>query len=164
MSNVLQLNRLQNVEQVVSALEQLLADYQVYYTNLRGFHWNVQGHAFFHLHEAFEKKYDSVADKVDEIAERILQLGGTPTARFSDYLKVARIQEAGVEHSGCACVKNIIETTAFLLDEQRKIVKLAGEVGDDTTVALLGDYIREQEKEIWMLAAFTADAESCCKG
>lgn len=30
---------------VVEALQQLLADYQVFYTNLRGFHWNIKGHA-----------------------------------------------------------------------------------------------------------------------
>ncbi|MCI6643008.1 MAG: DNA starvation/stationary phase protection protein, partial [Bacteroidales bacterium] len=83
--------------------------------------------------------------------------------RFSDYLKVARVEEAGVVHCGDACVKNIIDTTAFLLDEERKIVKLAAEVGDDTTVALLGDYIREQEKELWMLAAFTAEGDTCHK-
>lgn len=29
---------------VVASLQQLLADFQVYYTNLRGFHWNIKGH------------------------------------------------------------------------------------------------------------------------
>ena len=33
-----------SVVNVVSALQQLLADFQVHYTNLRGFHWNIQGH------------------------------------------------------------------------------------------------------------------------
>ena len=35
---------------VVASLQQLLADFQVYYTNLRGFHWNIKGHNFFVLH------------------------------------------------------------------------------------------------------------------
>mgnify|MGYP000414572713 CR=1 FL=1 len=35
---------------VVASLQQLLADFQVYYTNLRGFHWNIKGHDFFVLH------------------------------------------------------------------------------------------------------------------
>lgn len=30
-------------DNVVKSLQQLLADFQVYYTNLRGFHWNIQG-------------------------------------------------------------------------------------------------------------------------
>ena len=32
------------VADVVSALHQLLADFQVHYTNLRGFHWDIKGH------------------------------------------------------------------------------------------------------------------------
>ena len=43
---------------VVASLQQLLADFQVYYTNLRGFHWNIKGHDFFVLHSQFEKMYD----------------------------------------------------------------------------------------------------------
>lgn len=37
------------VADVVSALHQLLADFQVHYTNLRGFHWDIKGHGFFVL-------------------------------------------------------------------------------------------------------------------
>ena len=52
--NYIKLNE-SGVANVVSALHQLLADFQVYYTNLRGFHWNIKGHGFFVLHEKFEK-------------------------------------------------------------------------------------------------------------
>ena len=41
------------VNNVVNSLQQLLADYQVFYTNLRGFHWNIKGHGFFILHGKF---------------------------------------------------------------------------------------------------------------
>ena len=51
--NYIKLNE-SGVANVVSALHQLLADFQVYYTNLRGFHWNIKGHGFFVLHEKFE--------------------------------------------------------------------------------------------------------------
>ena len=61
------------VQPVAQALNQLLADYQVFYANLRGFHWNVRGKGFFTLHEAYEKLYNTVAEQVDEVAERILQ-------------------------------------------------------------------------------------------
>ena len=39
--NYIKLNE-SGVANVVSALHQLLADFQVYYTNLRGFHWNIK--------------------------------------------------------------------------------------------------------------------------
>lgn len=37
----------QKVENVINGLQQLLADFQVYYTNLRGLHWNIKGYSFF---------------------------------------------------------------------------------------------------------------------
>ena len=68
---------------LVQSLQQLLADFQVHYMNLRGFHWNIQGHGFFVLHSKFEEMYDDTAEKVDQIAERILMLGGVPSNKFS---------------------------------------------------------------------------------
>ena len=71
---------------VINNLNQLLADLQVHYTNLRNLHWNIKGHGFFVLHAKYEEMYDDIAAKVDEVAERILQLGGTPEHKFSAYL------------------------------------------------------------------------------
>ena len=70
------------VSNVVASLKQLLADYQVFYTNLRSFHWNIKGHGFFVLHGKFEDMYNNAAEKVDELAERILMLGGEPDVTF----------------------------------------------------------------------------------
>ena len=56
---------------VVASLKQLLADFQVHYMNLRGFHWNIKGRGFFVLHAKFEELYNDAAEKVDQIAERI---------------------------------------------------------------------------------------------
>ena len=53
----------QKVQPVVSALRQLLADVQVYYTNLRDFHWNVQGTNFYNLHVEFENLYNGIATR-----------------------------------------------------------------------------------------------------
>ena len=38
-----------------SKLNQLLAEYQVFYMNVRGFHWNIKGDKFFELHLKFEE-------------------------------------------------------------------------------------------------------------
>ena len=67
------------VKGVVGGLSQLLADFQVYYTNLRGFHWNVRGKSFFVMHAKYEELYNDAAEKIDELAERILQLGAVPS-------------------------------------------------------------------------------------
>jgi starvation-inducible DNA-binding protein len=68
-------------------LNDLLANYQVFYMNVRGFHWNIRGDKFFELHIKFEELYTEALVKIDEIAERILTLGYTPLRSFSDYIK-----------------------------------------------------------------------------
>ena len=138
---------------VVNGLQQLLADYQVFYSNLRGFHWNVKGKNFYVLHEQFEKMYDDAAEKIDEIAERILMLDGIPAHNFSTYLKTSRIKETGFITDGDTCLSNIMETLKLLVASERSILKEASEAGDEATVAMMSDYIKAQEKSLWMLTA-----------
>ncbi len=144
------------VENVVSALKQLLADFQVYYTNLRGFHWNVKGHDFFVLHEKFESLYDDTAEKVDELAERILMLGGVPESRFSEYLKTAEVKELSGVSRGSEAIAHVLDTYKYLIAKERKVLELASEAGDDVTADLMTGYLKEQEKLVWMLVAFNS--------
>ena len=153
--NYIKLNE-SGVANVVSALHQLLADFQVYYTNLRGFHWNIKGHGFFVLHEKFESMYDDAAEKVDEIAERILMLGGTPANKFSDYLKVANINEVDKVSNGEQALNNILQSISYLIGEERKILSIASQAGDEVTVSMMSDYLKEQEKMVWMLTAYNS--------
>lgn len=143
------------VSKVVESLNLLLADFQVYYTNLRGFHWNIKGHGFFILHSKFEELYDDAAEKVDELAERVLMLGGVPENRYSEYLKTARVKEVSGVSCGEEALKHILDTYSHLIGEERKLLSLASEAGDEATVALMSDYLKEQEKMVWMLVAWS---------
>lgn len=139
---------------VVNGLQQLLADFQVYYSNLRNMHWNIKGHGFFVLHKQFESMYNDAAEKVDEIAERILTLGGVPESKFSHYLKVSQIKEAEVVSKSELAIANILDSLKYLMDAERGILKLAQDSSDEVTVSMLSDYLKEQEKLVWMLVAF----------
>ena len=153
--NYIKLNE-KEVSSVVGSLQQLLADFQVYYTNLRGFHWNIKGHGFFVLHSKFEDLYNDAAEKVDELAERVLMLGGTPANKFSEYLKVAKVKEVDGVSNADDALNNILETYSYLIAEERKLLSLASEVNDEVTVALMSDYLKEQEKMVWMLVAYNS--------
>ncbi|WP_321478687.1 Dps family protein [uncultured Bacteroides sp.] len=142
------------VASVVASLQQLLADFQVYYTNLRGFHWNIKGRDFFVLHAKFEELYQDVAEKVDELAERVLMLGGTPVSKFSDYLKVAKVKELDGVTNGDEALGNILETYAYFISQERNLLAQASAAADEVTVALMSDYLKEQEKMVWMLTAY----------
>ncbi len=140
-------------EKTIDSLQKLLANLQLYYTNLRGYHWNVTGVQFFGAHEKYEEYYDDTADKVDEVAERILMLGGTPAHKFSDYLKVADIKESGVVSDVKAIAREILDQLKVLLANEREIMELANDAGDDGTADLVTGFITDQEKVVWMLTA-----------
>lgn len=152
--NFTQINT-EGAQKVVELLQQYLADIQVYYTNLRGFHWNITGKGFFVLHSKFEEMYDDISEKADEVAERILMLGGVPKNKYSDYLKISNIKE--VDNINCSekSIANVMETITYLMQQERAIISIASEYGDEVTVAQMGDYLREQEKLIWMLCAYS---------
>tara|TARA_B100000809_G_C15129316_1_gene527671 strand:- start:733 stop:1200 length:468 start_codon:yes stop_codon:yes gene_type:complete len=137
-----------------NTLNELLSDYQMFYQNLRGLHWNIKGREFFELHVKFEEFYDDAVIKVDEIAERILTLEGEPLHTFSSYIKVSEIKEEKGVSDGEKGVEIIINNFSTLILKERKILKLAAEADDEGTASLMSDYISETEKTLWMLSSY----------
>ncbi|MFC0445613.1 Dps family protein [Pseudidiomarina halophila] len=151
--NVIGLDQ-QHAEQLAEKLNQLLSNYQVFYMNVRGFHWNIKGQEFFELHAKFEETYNDLLMKIDEIAERILTLGQRPLHAYSTYIKNSSIREAKDIHDGKACVREILESYQTTIRLQRELLELAGQADDEGTSALMSDYIKEQEKTAWMLTSY----------
>ena len=106
------------------------------------------------MHAKFEELYNDLLLKVDEVAERILTLGNTPVHSFSDYLKISTIKEATNISNGKQAVQNIVQAFQALLEVERDILSISSEANDEGTSALMSDYIREQEKQIWMYSAY----------
>ncbi len=132
----------------------LLANYQLFYQNLRGFHWNIKGSDFFELHLKFEELYNDAQIKIDEIAERILTLGETPLHSFQDYLEHSEIKAVIDVYNGSKGLDVTLEGSQKLIIKERKILKSAADFEDEGTVSLMSDYISETEKTVWMIAAY----------
>src|SRR5204862_580442 len=62
--------------EVITLLNQRLADGIDLQTQCKQAHWNVKGPAFIALHKLFEKITEDAEDYVDLIAERIVKLAG----------------------------------------------------------------------------------------
>src|SRR5688572_11065785 len=146
-----------DTETLAKLMNELLADYQLFYMNARGFHWNIRGDKFFELHAKFEEIYTDALVKSDEIAERILTLGYTPLHSFSDYVKHAAIKEITGVSAGAKAVEAILNGFKVLLMKERELLKLSQDAEDEGTNALMSDYIREQEKSVWMYSSFLGE-------
>jgi len=146
-----------HVEVLSSKLNELLANYQFFYMNSRGFHWNIKGEKFFELHVKFEELYTDSQLKIDEIAERILTLGQKPLHTFEDYAKIAKIKPERDVTDGVEAIKKILKGYEVLLPLERDLLTYSADSNDEGTNALMSDYIGEQEKLIWMYSAFVAN-------
>lgn len=141
-------------QEMNSKLNKLAATLHVYYSNLRGFHWHVEGKSFFTFHEELEKMYDAEAERIDEVAERILQLGGVPVRLYSEIEKLSEIKQSEIITCSSEISKNLLETVAVLLRMEREIFAFASDNNDDVTAGMMSEYIAGQEKLVWMLTAF----------
>ncbi|MDB4088251.1 DNA starvation/stationary phase protection protein [Flavobacteriales bacterium] len=141
-------------EDLSNKLNELLANYSIFYQNTRGFHWNIKGEKFFELHVKFEELYNDLLLKIDEIAERILTLGHTPEHSYAAYHKASEIKETEKVSDGYAAVSNILDSFKTVILLQREILDLSGDANDEGTNSLMSDYISLQEKDVWMYSSF----------
>ena len=141
-------------KELAKELNDLLANYSTFYQNVRGYHWKIKGEKFFELHLKFEELYNDLFIKIDEVAERILTLGYEPNHKFTDYLKISGIKESNETSDGKKAITEILVAFKTLLVKQRHILDFSGEIDDEGTNAQMSDYIREQEKLVWMYSAY----------
>ncbi len=146
-------NKIAAIE-TINSLNNLLSNYQVYYQNMRGFHWNIKGSEFFELHVKFEEFYDNAAMKIDEVAERILTLGGTPLHTFQDYIENSEIKTTKDISDATSIMNNIWESHNILVSILRTVIRLAAENDDEGTQDLISPMISDIEKTNWMIGAY----------
>jgi starvation-inducible DNA-binding protein len=141
-------------EALVNDLNALLSNFQIYYQNLRGLHWNIRGKRFFDLHLKFEELYNDSQIKIDLIAERVLTLGGIPLHTFSDYIEKSILKVGKNISKDTEAIQLIVESLAVLLQLERGVLQKASEINDEGTNSMMSDFISEQEKTNWMLKAW----------
>ena len=138
-------------------LNLLLSDYQLFYQNLRGFHWNLKGADFFELHLKFEELYNDANLKVDEIAERILTLGGVPLHTYEDYIANSKVPVGKNITKDEDSIRLIVDSLSQLLVIERRILDASEDANDEGTNAMMSGFITEQEKTVWMMKAWLAE-------
>lgn len=142
------------IEGVVKALNSHLANLNLLYVKIHNLHWNIEGSSFFQLHSVFEGYYEAMAKSLDEVAERILILGQRPAASMKEYLSLGNIEE--LESKGLSSEESIsILESDFLkmLNESREIKSIAEAADDQGTADLMGGFVGEYEKALWMIKA-----------
>jgi starvation-inducible DNA-binding protein len=145
---------IKETEEISNDLNVLLSSFQVYYQNLRGIHWNIRGKRFFDLHVKFEELYNDAQLKIDLIAERVLTIGGKPLHTFEDYIKNNKLKVGKNISVDEEAVHLIVTSLSDLLKIERELLVKSDEANDEGTNSMMSDFIKEQEKTIWMMKAW----------
>jgi len=140
--------------QVVTLLQERLAEAVDLVTQAKQAHWNVKGPSFIALHQLFDQVYEHAGEHVDLIAERIVQLGGIAEGTVRVAAKRSRLPEyplaiaAGKEH-----VEALSRSLAYFGEEIRKGIDQADEVNDKDTDDIFTEISRSIDKDLWFVEA-----------
>ena len=81
-------------------------------------------------------------------------MGFTPLHSYQDYAETARLPEVKDVRDGKDAIKHLLAGFEVLLPLQRELLQESAEAMDEGTNAMMSDYIREQEKLVWMYSAY----------
>lgn len=138
---------------VVDGLRKVFADTYSLYLKTQNYHWNVTGHHFASLHAMFESQYEELAKAIDEIAERLRILGVPAPGTFEEIQELASIKSAAANQSAEKMLSDLHGGHSSLCRAMTRVIKAAGEAGDEGTVGLLSNRLASHEKAAWMLSS-----------
>ena len=136
---------------IADGLSNLLADTYTLYLKTQSFHWNVTGPMFRALHTMFEEQYTELAAAVDGIAERIRALGHPAPGSFSQFLKLASVQEENTVPTAEEMVRQLVTAHEAVVRTARNAFTTADAAEDQVTADLLTERMQVHEKAAWML-------------
>ena len=151
-------------EQVITLLNQHLADTFDLYSQAKQAHWNVKGAQFFQLHELFDKLADEAQGYVDMIAERITALGGTAAGTVRMSAAASRLDEYPLDVSrGLSSVEALVRAYASLAETTREAIETTDSGGDADTADLFTEVSRGLDKSLWFLEAHLQSPDDSSK-
>ena len=145
-------------EQMITLLNQQLANTADLYSQSKQAHWNVKGIYFEELHVLFDKVADTIFPYVDAIAERATALGGTAKGTIRMGAAASELPEMPLELAkGEDFLAAMTDRWAHYAASVRAAVQESDDAGDLTTSDLLLEVSHDADKMLWFIEAHLQD-------
>lgn len=138
---------------VAEKLSRLLADSYTLYLKTHNYHWNVTGPMFQTLHLLFEAQYTELATAVDTIAERIRALGERAPGSYTDFAKLATVQDATGVPKAEDMIRELATDHETVSRSLMAVFEEADKHRDEATISLVTARLEVHQKATWMLRA-----------
>jgi starvation-inducible DNA-binding protein len=140
--------------ELITLINQRLADAVDLQMQMKQAHWNVKGPHFIGLHELFDQVDEAVESYVDLIAERIMQLGGIAEGTVRVAAERSRLEEYPLDIAdGQAHVEAVSKALSTFGHEARNTIDQADDLDDADTADIFTEISRGIDKWLWFVEA-----------
>jgi starvation-inducible DNA-binding protein len=142
----------EDVKNLSSVLNALLADTFSLYLKTKNFHWHMSGQHFRDYHLLLDEQATQIYDITDAIAERVRKVGGTTIRSIGHIARLQRIADNDQEYVGPnEMLKELHADNKALVESLRGAHVVASKANDYATTSLIEVWIDEAERRAWFL-------------
>ena len=139
-------------DEIVGALNALLADFFALYLKTKSFHWHVSGSHFRSDHLLFDGQAGQLLSATDVIAERVRKLGGVTIRSIGHIARLQRVFDNDADFvTPLDMIAELREDNKDLVNRMLEVHDLCSELRDVASASLLEGWIDEAEERLWFL-------------
>jgi starvation-inducible DNA-binding protein len=142
----------EDVKNLSSVLNALLADVFALYLKTKNFHWHMSGPHFRDYHLLLDEQATQIFAISDDIAERVRKIGGTTIRSIGHIARLQRLHDNDKEF--VEAMEMLLELHAdnkALVDSLRSAHEVTSRANDYATTSLIEVWIDEAERRAWFL-------------
>ena len=142
----------EQVKNLSSVLNALLADAFALYLKTKNFHWHMSGPHFRDYHLLLDEHAGQIFAITDAIAERVRKIGGTTVRSIGHIARLQRIADNDQEFVPARdMLLDLHGDNRAFVESLRSAHEVASKANDYATTSLIEVWIDEAERRAWFL-------------
>ena len=141
------------MEQLISALKELLADTVALKFKAHGYHWNVEGDDFPQAHTFFEMIYNDYEEATDGFAENLRKLDTYAPFKLSRLTSLSTVSETDVTSEFEDMALDLLQSNDAVLAKLKDAFDMADAAREQGIANFLAERIDMHGKWHWQLSA-----------
>jgi starvation-inducible DNA-binding protein len=142
----------EQIKNLSSVLNALLADVYALYLKTKNFHWHMSGPHFRDYHLLLDEQGDQIFAIADDIAERVRKIGGTTIRSIGHIAKLQRITDNDQEFVPARdMLLELHGDNRAFVESLRSAHEVASKANDYATTSLIEVWIDQAERRAWFL-------------
>jgi starvation-inducible DNA-binding protein len=142
----------EEVKNLSSVLNALLADAFVLYLKTKNFHWHVSGPHFRDYHQLLDEQASQIFAMTDDLAERVRKIGGTTIRSIGHIGRLQRLVDNDQEFvDPLEMLFELHADNKTLVESLRTAHEVASKANDYASTGMIDAWIDAAERRAWFL-------------